>query len=155
MDEKKCNICGELKLIDQFYIKKSSSKIGRVPSYACKVCERKNNDKYRKAITICMTCKLPKPSNKCNKCSACNKIYNDKRRRYKKEQEDLKPKNYKNLIKQFTNKLIGGELEMSLTNANDIITYYMWITDNPHEYDRYNFTTQINMMFQRLLEVNR
>jgi len=155
MDEKKCNTCGEIKPIGEFYTKKSSSRDVKVPSYACKVCERKNNAKYRRVITTCITCKQEKPPNKCNKCQGCNKIYNSKRRLYIKNLSEQKPKDYKKIIKDFTTKMINNEIEMSLHTANDIITYYMWITINPHEYDSYNFNTQINMMFQKLVELNR
>lgn len=156
MKVKICNVClKELPLGDFVVINKYSN----TPSYTAK-CRKCYNESYRmryrlnqtRNYDICSACHCVKPLNTASKCNECIKIAKEKRKEGTRKFKGERPKNYKQIIKEFVDRIIQDKMMVTLSDINDIVIYYSYVTYRITEYDAYSVSTQINLMFKRLVE---
>lgn len=141
--ERICIDCNELKELKEFNYTGWSS-------YLCNSCRDKRIGKQYS--NKCIKCGVEKsPSNRNLKCPKCRKEDRKTAALFKLS----RPHNYDVLIFEFVKRILDDKMMVTLNDINDIITYYSYITERISEYDSYKFSTQINLMFKRLVEFSR
>ncbi len=160
MDTRICKECGQEKPIEMFI---STNKVFRVNHLrTCRACyndqsrmaydKRKEKSGYiRRYYEVCSVCKGPKHKTTSSKCQPCQSRYTNDRKMI----EASKPPNLRDEVKCFVDRIIFDNMQVSLNDINDIVTYYLYTTTRVYEFDVYTTGTQIMMMFQRLVEYSK